>query len=154
MTTNRILSDDMTQTQRRAHNALALLLSEEGMENTNDVYAAVTAKARENAFAQRYGLTRCYGTVCLGRLFRKRCQHIGESDGMPHTPPGNEHPSLWARDGSPVAYVFQPYKDALTADLLERLAEFCQEYGLAFTVSESESFHYPNRTTLVMIARK
>ncbi len=124
------------------------------MENTTEVYAAVTARTQEAAFAQRRGLTRCYGTVYLGRLFGKRCRHVGESDATPNIPPGNEHPSLWARGGSPVAYVFQPYKANLTAEVLERLAEFCQGYGLVFSVSEGESFHYPGRTALVMIERK
>lgn len=151
---NRLLDDTATPTQREAHHALMLLLSKEGMDSASEVYADVLAGAREEAFAARHGLSRCTGTVCLSRLFGGRCRHVsGESSRTPHVPPGNAHPSLWARDGQPFAHVFQPYKDALTADVLERLAKLCQEYGLAFTISEEQSFCYPGRTTLVMIER-
>ena len=151
---NRLLDDTATPAQRKAHHALTLLLSEEGIDSASDVYTNVLAWAREEAFTVRHGLSRCTGTVCLSRLFGGRCRHInGESNRTPHVPPSNAHPSLWARDNQPVIYVFQPYKDAITADALERLAEFCQEYGLVFTISEEQSFHYPGKTTLVIIER-
>ena len=151
---NRLLDETASSAQRKAHHTLTVLLAEEGMDSTSDVYADVLVRAREEAFAIRHRLRRCTGTVCLSRLFGGRCRHVGgESGPTPHVPPGNTHPSLWARDGQPVVYVFQPYKDALTADVLERLAEFCQEYELAFTISEEQSFHYPGKTTLVMIER-
>ena len=151
---NRLLDDTATPAQRKAHQALVLLLVEEGMESASEVYADVLAWAREEAFAARHGLSRCTGTVCLSRLFGGRCRHVsGESSRTPHVPPGNSHPSLLARDSQLVVYVFQPYKEEMTDDFLKDLAEFCRGCGLVYTLSEEESFHYPGKTTLVMIER-
>ena len=152
---NRFTDTAMTTAQQKAHHALTLLLAEEGMQSAADVYTGFLARAREDAFAANHGLKRCSGTVCLGRLFGKLCKHLGGmNDSTPHVPPGNDHCSLWARDGRPVAYVFQPYRDALTAEALDRLAVFCREYQLVYTISEEQSFHYPGKTLLVMIERQ
>ena len=152
---SRIFRNSLTPAQQKVRHALMLLVADEGMNNAADVYTDVLALSRENTFASKHGLKPASGTVCLGRLFGKRCQQIcDESDGMPHTPPGSDHASLWARDSQPVAYVFQPYNDALTPGALEHLTIFCQEYGFTLTVLEDESFHYPGKTTLVMIERQ
>lgn len=117
-------------------------------------YLSAARMTMEKTFAVKHGLTRCQGIICLAHLFVKRpCSPGHEGDGLPHTPPGNDHGSLWKRDGQPTAYVFQPYKDALTADVCARLTEFCGEHGLIFTILEDESFHNPGETTLVMIER-
>jgi len=117
-------------------------------------YLSQARMSIEKAFAVRHGLTRCKGIICLAHLFVERpCSPGHEGDGLPHIPPGYNHGSLWKRDGQPVAYVFQPYKDAMTTDVRARLTEFCQEHGLIFTILEDESFHNPGETTLVMIER-
>ena len=117
-------------------------------------YLSQARMSMEKAFAVRHGLTRCKGTICLAHLFVERlCSPGHEEDGLPHTPPGNDHGSLWKRDGQPVVYVYEPYKDAMTTDVRARLTEFCQEHGLIFTILEDESFHNPGETTLVMIER-
>lgn len=154
-TASRIFGNSLTTAQQKARQALMQLVADEGVNNAADVYTDVLALSRENTFASKHGLKPASGTVCLGRLFGKGYQQIcDESDGMPHIPPGNDHASLWARGSQPVVYVFQPYKDALTPTVLARLTIFCQEYKLALTVLEDESFHYPGKTTLVMIQRR
>lgn len=152
---NRFTDTAMTPVQQKARHALTLLLAEEGMGSAADLYTGVLARAREDAFSIKHRLKRCSGTVCLGRLFGKPCKHLGGmSDSIPHVPPGNDHCSLWAREGRPVAYVFQPYSDVLTAEVLDRLAVFCREYQLVYTISEEQSFHYPGKTSLVIIERQ
>ena len=66
---NRLLDETASSAQRKAHHALTVLLAEEGMDSTSDVYADVLVRAREEAFAIRHRLRRCTGTVCLSRLF-------------------------------------------------------------------------------------
>ena len=109
--------------------------------------------AKEQAFGKKHRLKRCTGTICLAHLFERPCRYDHEGDNLPHLPPGNDHGSLWERNGRPVAYVYQPYKDTMKPDVLVELEEFCQEYELVHTILEAESFHFPGETTLIMIEK-
>ena len=97
------------------------------------------------------GYRRSNGQICAARLLGGRCTEYGRADGPkehPHAPPGDDHPSLWLKDGKPHIYVSQPY--GLEWDKLRALVMWCGRWGLRAAV-HAESWHYPGRTVAVMI---
>jgi len=91
------------------------------------------------------------GTVCIERLLtRNRCSFLAQRpDAMPCYPPGDDHPSLWLRDGVPAAYVSQPYQVTDEA----AMAAFAARYGLSFSVDAHGSWYVPGGTLLVIWRR-
>ncbi len=66
--------------------------------------------------------------------------------------PGDDHASLWCRDGEPVVYISQPYD--LTSDTLREMIAWADRYDLSFAITPRGSWHFPGYTMLVSWTRE
>jgi hypothetical protein len=62
--------------------------------------------------------------------------------------PGDDHVTMWSRDGKPFCYVSQPYSldDAEVAEMIAVAAQ----YGLDFYILTHPSWHYPGACLTVL----
>ena len=77
-------------------------------------------------------------------------QGIGQ-EGI-HRFPGDDHVSLWARDGTPETRFSQPY--CLYLGTIREMVEWADQYGLDVEISGRDSWHFPGHTLLVSWQRK
>jgi hypothetical protein len=104
---------------------------------------------RENEWSKREGLKRSKAApFCVCRLLGKRCSSFGMGT-CPNAVPEADHPSLWLRDGKPVAFVSQPYQ---IGDV-EKLGSFCRDRDLRCTITTWPAWHYPGNALFVEIRR-
>ncbi len=115
-------------------------------------FAGVDLRKRSrirSRFINKYGLKESQGTVCIDRLNGKMCcsamnRHLHRFEGADHT-------SLWNKDGKPVCYVSQPYKEAFERPEHQAALANIEELGYFVRVDFSGSWHYPGKTVLIEI---
>lgn len=98
-------------------------------------------------FMKKYGLKESQGYVCIARTNGERCTlapHL-------HTYKGADHTSLWNRDGKPVCFVSQPYKEAFERPTHQAALAKLEELGYFVHVDLFDSWHNPGKTVLVEI---
>jgi len=69
-----------------------------------------------------------------------------------HYGPGDDHCSLWYKDGKPYCWVSQPY--GLRPNDLLRMMAHANLYGLDFTIGSWPAWYYPGRVLFVVWKRK
>lgn len=84
----------------------------------------------------------------IRRLFTKKCRRGCDC----HRPPGDDHGSLWLKDGKPHTYISQPY--GLVQDQLREIVEFADAHGLRVEIGAARSFHFPGKTICVEYRRE
>jgi len=132
----------------------------DALDATGLTTGALSADAERAAYerlaawlAQGYRLS--HGRLCSERLLTR--SYCSAADGrrgardMPCSPPGDDHPSLWLRDGVPAAYISQPYQ-IMNTDAAAMTA-FARRYGLRYTVDPHGSWYWPDSTLLVIWRR-
>lgn len=107
--------------------------------------------AIEEAWAHDKGVQASTARLCPSRLFGKRCRHFfnnfdecccDQVHGW-----GDDHASLWTKDGKPYVYVSQPYSYNE-----EALKAWCEQYGLRYVVyGKDKSWWNPGETYLIEI---
>jgi hypothetical protein len=100
-----------------------------------------TRRALMEAWAASQGVEKCQGPMFWRRLLGERLDYCKRL-------PGDDHTSLWQRNGRPELYVSQPYPERFTDRLPEMMAA-AAEHGLAFTVNTRPAWHYPGRCLFV-----
>ena len=73
--------------------------------------------------------------------------HKGIGQEGVHQFPGDDHVSLWTRDGVPERRLSQPY--TLHLETIRKMVEWADRYGLEFDISGKNSWHFPGHTMLV-----
>lgn len=125
-------------------NAVELLRTLEA-DYLEEACAEVLAPFWRKAYVERWQVTPAGGRRCVQRLLGKRCiRHDPEEC----RPPGDDHATLWTRNGRPFSYTFEPY--GLSFADLAALVRFCDTYGLQARI-DTESWYYPGTTLLVEI---
>lgn len=111
------------------------------------------------SWAQKHGLKPATGHPCLGRLVGKTCWVYRDSryrktnvKEVDCEPPKSDHASLWNKDGKTAAFVMQPYE--YSGESIDWILAFCRKYRLELRISTDQSWHFPGRTTLFVIARR
>ena len=100
-------------------------------------------------FMKKYGLKESQGSVCINRLNGKRC--CGDIWKHLHRYEGADHISLWNRDGKPVCYVSQPYKEAFERPTHQAALAKLEELGYFVKVDHLDTWYYPGRTVRIEI---
>jgi hypothetical protein len=98
-------------------------------------------------FIKKYGLKKNQGYACIAKINGERCTlapHL-------HTYKGADHESLWNKDGKPVCFVSQPYKEAFKSPEHQAQLAKLEELGYFVRVDFSGSWHYPGKTVLIEI---
>ena len=92
-------------------------------------------------WAQKYRLKQSRGRRDWKRLVWR------QSGDFMEPLPGDDHTSLWYRDGKAAVYISQPY--GIAAETLAKMQEACRVHGLAFDVSTWPAWHYPGSVLFV-----
>jgi len=108
------------------------------------IYAAAVAKDLKEVVTR--GFKPATGSKGIDRLLGKRPE-----PGKERRLPGEDHTSVWCKNGKPQYLITQPY--GLGWDHLVALVEFCKANGLQFSISSSLSWHFPGKTLAVTVAR-
>lgn len=66
---------------------------------------------------------------------------------IPWYAPGDDHCSLWNKDGRAAVYLSQPYH--LTMKDVQEMLEFAQKYELKFFINTYPDFHFPGSVLVV-----
>lgn len=61
--------------------------------------------------------------------------------------PGDDHCSLWLRNGEPAVWVSQPYP--LSSSKIGQMTYVAEQYGLSFEISTWPAWHYPGSVLFV-----
>jgi hypothetical protein len=93
------------------------------------------------------GLKQSNGHACLTRLLRKSCN--GRNCLLPH---GQDHHSLWLKDGEAYLYVYQPYH--IDTEGILCLADFVMKYNFRIEILSDKSWYFPSRSLYIGISRK
>lgn len=93
-------------------------------EETGDIAAA---------WALRNNVQISTGTRCPCRLTRRTCGYRMDECCRP---PGDDHGSLWNKNGKPWVYVFQPYGIDAAA-----LGTWCDAHGLTAFIDVKPAWH-------------
>lgn len=129
------------------------LSTQEGSDTATRAYAEAVSKSEKKTWIEKYGLTQSSGVPCVQRLLGKNCGQTSNSFNCEgHAPPGNDHCSLWLKDGKPYFYIFQPY--SLDSSLINDLLKFCKKYELEFLISTWPSWHFPGAALSVILRKK
>lgn len=111
------------------------------------------------AWAQKHGLKEASGHPCLGRLIGLSCwvyrqsryRRVGIKE-IDCEPPQSDHASLWNKNGRAAAFVMQPYQ--YSSRSIDWVLAFCKRYKLELRISTDQSWHFPGRTTLFVVAKR
>ena len=71
---------------------------------------------------------------------------------LPALLPGDEHVSLWSREGAIVVYLSQPY--SLNETEIAAMAESCEKYGLRVQIAAQPDWHNPGRVFGLLWTRR
>lgn len=115
---------------------------------------------RKDEYASRFGYVQATGVACPLRLVNKSCKphYLGrrkescKPEGYSHYLL-YDHATIWKKDGKLHEVQFQPY--GLGAQECAFLSEFCNRWGLTFSVSGSSfhAWHSPGGVVSVAIAK-
>lgn len=128
------------------------LMDKSGLDAVQRAFAEATTEETMKAFGNALGVTRSQGVACVQRILGKPCTVNQGPSPCPGHPPGDDHPSVWNKDGKPFAYIFQPYSLGYTE--LQGLIEYCDAHGLQISFSGQGSWYFPSQTLLVVLTRK
>ena len=135
----------------RTKEYLAAVHSLRNLENAGGspgrAYAEAECEKALHQWAQKHGLTRSKGHVCLTRLV----WHCKRSHGCAQLA-GSDHASLWLKDGKPHVYVSQPY--GLSLETLLEMVSQCQELGLEIHIGTWPAWHFPGTVLMVEVRRR
>lgn len=100
-------------------------------------------------FVRAHKVKRSTRLPCANALIKGQCHSVDLhiKCHLPHS----DHTDVWIRQGKPYCITTQPY--SLSSEKLKDMLEFCEEWGLEFTVS-GLSWHYPGWTSLVIFWAK
>lgn len=122
-------------------------------------YAEATYERYKDDWASRHGVKQTpSGHACIARLLGRQCKVGYDPHGAnynsrpPCHPPGDDHASLWLKDGKPAIYVFQPY--SLGDKTIRELMEFCEKWGLSARINSMPSWHFPGVVLTVELTLK
>lgn len=118
-------------------------------ETPSGDYARATVSNRLERFQKDNKLTRSKRHHCLDQLVGGGCRTLACTKARA---PGQDHASIWNREGKPAALVYHPY-NSLDSDQLLALTKMCEERGLQFEVSVT-SWYFPGRTLMVIVSRR
>lgn len=107
------------------------------------IYAEAVAEGLMKAVTR--GLKPATGSKGIDRLLGKR-----PGPGKERRLLGEDHTSVWCREGKAQYLVTQPY--GLSWKSLKALVEFCKVNGLRVEVSADLSWHFPGRTLAVVVS--
>ena len=93
------------------------------------------------------GVTEADGKAWFGRLLGKEYVEADRLDGLPKKLPGDDHVSLWLKDGTPHIYVSQPYH--FDFDTVRQMTATALIYGLKFSVKRWPAWWNPERILFV-----
>lgn len=128
-----------------------------GVPTATQAFAEAVWEQHKTEYAASRGLTESKTNhACIRRLLGRQCRSGGvereaRGDLPPCWPPGADHSSLWNRDGKPVVFVMQPYP--MSYATVRELVDFCERWGLQFSVSPWPSWHYPGAVVTLEITR-
>lgn len=157
--------DESLEQHRGVVRALSSVVGDDilRVENADRIYAEAVHEQKERYLAAYLGgakrsptlhpcITRIIGRRCrIARLRRRASWYDDIEDGPPCRPPGDDHPSVWVRDGRAVAYVSQPYH--LHHESLADIVSFCRQWGLRADIVASPSPHFPGQTITIVYQR-
>ena len=131
--------------------ALRALLEESGDPDVvRRAYAEAVWDAIRDEWYTKAGLRPTRGYHYPGRLLGKSAGDFDREDPeAPPWPPGNDHGSLWLKDGKPAVYVFEPYM--LTWETLQELVAYGQRWGFRIDVRADRAWHFPGATLSVTV---
>ena len=134
----------------RALRALEELAEEEGSDAVRRACADATWEDNKKSFVKSKGLREAK-SQSIERLIGKHSKSLLESP-SPAVLPGDDHPSLWLKNGKPHVYISQPYE--LSIEDLKELVEFCERHSLNLHVSTWPAWHFPGSVLNVKVTKK
>lgn len=133
------------------------LLEAEGVGMVRRVYAEAAHEAIMKDFASSKGLKESTGHPCISRLIQGKCGSDGRrvrplrNNISCRLPCGNDHVSMWLKNGQPHSYISQPYNLSLRE--LRELVDFCDTHGLTAEVTAGNSWHFPGASLLLEVKK-
>jgi hypothetical protein len=109
------------------------------------------------SWAKKHGLRESTGHPCLARLVGKSCwvyrdaRFKKKAEEIDCDVPKADHTSLWTKGGRAAAYVMQPY--GISSRTMDWVYAFCRKYGLKLMISTDQSWHFPGKSTMLVIYR-
>lgn len=128
---------------RRAVEALRLVAQEEGLDQAQRAVGEALSDLRKDAWVKGHSLKPTDGSVFWSELLGKRPSREEELSRLP----GDDHVTLWLKDGKPDVYVSQPY--ALGLDTLREMAQMADKHGLDVHVDAKSSWWFPGYTLFI-----
>jgi hypothetical protein len=155
-TTERFVSKP-TEAWTSTVTTLKALAAAEGWDRVDRAFAAATTVSINENLAARLGKAkRSPAHPCIARLISGTCSWSKGREPYEHEPPCeppvDDHPSLWIRDGKPVAYVSEHYD--LDLPHMREIIVFADRWQLDVWFSAYPSPHFPGRTMAVVYTKR
>lgn len=120
---------------------LKALQETEGGDSALTAYAEATHKDNKEAYLDRYGLKSTSGARCIRRLNGERCKRGYQFSRCECTPPADDHPEMFIKDGEAHVYVSQPY--SLGLEQMRDIVAFCDRHNLEVWIQAGPAWHFP-----------
>ena len=128
------------------------VFDESRLERVETVCTAFIAAVRERRAERTLGKTG-RGALSVRRLVGKRRNYDADPDTeMTDRPPGVDHPRMFVKGRTPVAYLADPYH--IDEKEAREMADFAERWGLKFTNSGTPGLHYPGHVVSVLWKKK
>jgi hypothetical protein len=118
----------------------------QALDDPKNAIGYVWAQQRDKRLADEGYVAAKLGSI--RRLVGKR--QVPWSDDpnvMPNKPPGDDHGTLYLKDGKPAFYLSEPY--GLAYDKMQEVVAFCERWGLEASIDGLQSTWFPGLTIAI-----
>lgn len=137
---------DCSDAYAAAVDALKALVEAEDIDVAYRAAAEALSGPKETEWRKHEGMSRCKAKTHWRGLLGQQPEDF--EDGLP----GDDHTSLWSKNGKPRLYVSQPYR--LEFETTRDMVRKADEHSLEFSIHPNQSWHFPGYSTAVVWKRR